>query len=266
MLHSAHVQQLCYSSSRLYGCLLRALTSTSTPCSAHNEPSNQQQQPVGSPAFYRLPYDAPDPDATVGQRRALGKLEGAVEAVLLGDAIIRERLVQRQGFTVHRIRLTNDRRRASVLWDAHPGREEACAKELQHIAYRLRGCIAKALRSKHTPYLEFKLDRLPPRQAGVADALRKVEREQRAAGAATGLEQEHQEHMGSPGSADVACKGEDRSQEAQDGAAGTSAAGSDEHDAVQAAIWDLQQRMPAKAQYAQRTHDTNTGPALADQG
>ena len=51
-----------------------------------------------------------------------GKLESALEAVLLSDGYLHEHLVQRYGFNIHRVRYAKDRRSVFILWDATPGK------------------------------------------------------------------------------------------------------------------------------------------------
>lgn len=53
-----------------------------------------------------------------------GKLETALESVLLADGYLREHLVERYGFSVHRVRFSKDRRTAYILWDASPGKAQ----------------------------------------------------------------------------------------------------------------------------------------------
>lgn len=89
----------------------------------------------------------------------------------MGDAIVRDQLVQRHGLAVHKVQLSRDRRTAFILWDSNPGSAAACAESLQRNAYRLRSSVAKIAKAKHTPRLEFRHDHLPPQQAAVARAL-----------------------------------------------------------------------------------------------
>ncbi len=138
-------------------------------------------------AYYRTPYAGPD-DGDIHLRRANGRIESAIEGALLADAVVREQLVERLGLTVHRVRLTSDRRTAHILWDANPGAAAACELGLRRCAFRLRRHIAKVTRARNTPFLEFRHDHLPPRQASVAAAIERVEREAavEAAGGAAG--------------------------------------------------------------------------------
>jgi ribosome-binding factor A len=103
---------------------------------------------------------------------------------MLADATIREHLVERYGLTVHRIELARDRRTVFVLWDAHQGKAQACQQALEKHAFRLRRDLAKNMNSKHTPFLEFRHNHLPPLQAAVAATLEKVDAEAAAEAAA----------------------------------------------------------------------------------
>ena len=117
------------------------------------------------------------------QQRFSSRVETAIESSLLTDAVLREALVEQNAFTVHAIRVSRDRRTAYVLWDCHPSRKPACERFLQHNAFRLRRALAKLLRAKQVPYLEFRHDRLPEQKAHVVDAMSEAELEyEQAAG------------------------------------------------------------------------------------
>ena len=134
-----------------------------------------------SSSYYSVPFHAVSPlddPADVGQRRFAKRFEFALEAALSRDAVVREALVARYGLAVHAVRLSRDRRTLHVLWDALPGCAAACAAQLERCAFRLRRRLAKAVNSRHTPFIAFVHDRLPPRQAGVAAAIARVEREE----------------------------------------------------------------------------------------
>jgi ribosome-binding factor A len=150
------------------------------------DPSAADQLPADSDSYYWVPHD-PEAftPASVAQRRAAGRLENAIESVMLADAAIREHLVERYGLTIHRIQLAKDRRTVFVLWDAHQGKAKACEQALEKHAFRLRRDLAKNLKSKHTPFLEFIHDHLPPLKAAVAAAMEQVEAEAAAAAATT---------------------------------------------------------------------------------
>ncbi|KAF8063046.1 hypothetical protein HT031_003885 [Scenedesmus sp. PABB004] len=137
--------------------------------------------PDGEEPYHWIPHPDGASPGSVGQRRAAGRLEHAVEAVLLGDGVLREALVAAHGLTIHRIRLAKDRRAVHVLWDAAPGQAPACAAALERNAFRLRAELARVLRSRHTPFLEFRHNHLPPLQAAVAAAMDAAEAELAAA-------------------------------------------------------------------------------------
>lgn len=61
---------------------------------------------------------------------------------------------------------------------------QACQRALDKNAFRLRGDLARNLKSKHTPYLEFRHDHLPPMQAATAAAIDAAEQELAAAATA----------------------------------------------------------------------------------
>lgn len=55
---------------------------------------------------------------------AAGRLESALESVLLADGNLREQLVFKYGFSIHRVQLSKDRRTVFILWDASPGKAQ----------------------------------------------------------------------------------------------------------------------------------------------
>jgi ribosome-binding factor A len=166
-------------------------------------PSAPDQLPAESDPYYWVPHNSEAfKPVSIAQRRAAGRLETAIESVMLADAAIREHLVERYGLTVHRIELSRDRRTVFVLWDAHQGKAQACQQALEKHAFRLRRDLAKNMNSKHTPFLEFKHNHLPPLQAAVAATLERVEAEA-AAAAAVSASQADSSTAGGPAAADV---------------------------------------------------------------
>uniref|UniRef100_A0A383V7W2 Ribosome-binding factor A n=1 Tax=Tetradesmus obliquus TaxID=3088 RepID=A0A383V7W2_TETOB len=160
-------------------------TSSSSNSQAVPDPSAPDQLPADSDSYYWVPHD-PEAftPASVAQRRAAGRLETAIESVMLADAAIREHLVERYGLTIHRIELAKDRRTVFILWDAHQGKAKACEQALEKHAFRLRRDLAKNMKSKHTPFLEFRHNHLPPLKAAVAATMEQVEAEAAAEAAA----------------------------------------------------------------------------------
>eukprot|EP00878_Enallax_costatus_P009947 GHUV01010385.1.p1 GENE.GHUV01010385.1~~GHUV01010385.1.p1 ORF type:complete len:210 (+),score=58.24 GHUV01010385.1:942-1571(+) len=132
---------------------------------------------TGSAAeYYWMPHETASP-ASVAQRRATGRIEAAMESVLLTDGAIREQLVHRHGLNIHRVMVSKDRRSVFVLWDADDGKAQECQKALEKNAFRLRRELAKAMKSKFTPYLEFRHNHLPPLKAAAAEAMEQVAQE-----------------------------------------------------------------------------------------
>ncbi len=135
---------------------------------------------VGDAGRYWVP---PEPERLHGysqsmkQQRFTSRFEQAIESSLLTDTVLRESLVEQNLFTIHNIRLSNDRRTAYVLWDCHPERVDICERFLKHNAFRLRNNVGRLLRAKQVPYLTFKHDRLPESKAALASAIEEVEKE-----------------------------------------------------------------------------------------
>jgi len=160
----------------------------------------QQRQQHARQAAAKAAADERAARPTVGARRAASHLEAAVSAALAGDAACRDDLLRAHGLVVHAVRRSPDGREAAVLWDCFPGHEEACAAALERRASRLRRAVARGcLRGTRVPAprLRFRLDRLPPRAAAVAEALdwaeRELEEAAAAAAAAAGADEEEEE-------------------------------------------------------------------------
>lgn len=51
-------------------------------------------------------------------------MESALESVLLADGNLREQLVFKYGFSIHRVQPSKDRRTVFILWDASPGKAQ----------------------------------------------------------------------------------------------------------------------------------------------
>jgi ribosome-binding factor A len=143
----------------------------------HTSAAARASQPSGN---YWVP---PEPELqhsysqSLAQQRFASRVEGAIGASLLTDAVLREALVEQNAFTMHNVRLSKDRRTAYILWDCHPRRKEACERFLQHNAFRLRKSLAKSLRAKQVPYLEFRHDRLPAHKESVVAAMLEADEE-----------------------------------------------------------------------------------------
>lgn len=225
-------------------------------CAAHSTaaPSGNSGGGAGRPAaeadaagaYYRTPYHPPSPDdGGVGHRRTSARFEDAIEGALLADAVVREQLVERLGLAVHRVRLSGDRRTVYVLWDAHPGAAAAAEAALSRNAYRLRRHVARVLRSRHTPFLAFRHDHLPPAQACTAAAMERVEAEAAAEGAAdAGAE-------GTPvGAGPGPNAGRSGGSGGGGGSSGDAGAAALEVDALASAVRELEARLPLRKRYA----------------
>jgi ribosome-binding factor A len=158
-------------------------------CQARCSRSTQADDEQASTSYYTTPVRDVLDGRGVAERRLTSRLLTALEQAVVGDAVISEVLVQRHGFAVHRVRLSGDRRTMHILWDAHPGAAEACGAELQRSAWRLRATMAKIAKTRFTPRLEFRHDRLPTGAAATASALERVE-----AAAAAGASQLPPDH------------------------------------------------------------------------
>lgn len=127
-------------------------------------------------SYFRVPPELES--ATTRKGRILeGRFEIAVESVLNADGLLREQLVMKNGFTVHKIRLSRGQRKATILWDCYPGKVAECARIAVANAFRMKNMIARNLRGRHVPHLEFVHDHLPPAKEDLVRAFEHVERE-----------------------------------------------------------------------------------------
>ncbi|MEW5296927.1 MAG: hypothetical protein WDW36_000173 [Sanguina aurantia] len=142
-------------------------TSPHAPSSLHTLPST----------YYRLPPEAPTQGTfpqSVAQRKFNHRVTTMLGVVLSSEAVLKERLVERFGFTVHQVRVSKDRKVATVLWDCYPEGVEACGKEVTLHTGRLRSALAAALNTKFAPSLAFRHDHLPPHQGRLAETFEQV--------------------------------------------------------------------------------------------
>lgn len=75
---------------------------------------------------------------------------------------------------VAQVRVSKDRKVATVLWDCYPEGVEACGKEIALHTGRLRSALAAALNTKFAPALAFRHDHLPPHQGRLAETFEQV--------------------------------------------------------------------------------------------
>lgn len=115
-----------------------------------------------------------------GTELSHGRFLRALEVALERDALLRERLVERHGFVVHRVHLAEQKRKLHVLWDCHPGRAAECEAEMSKLVGRLRDLVARNARAKATPFIQFKHDHLSERATATALGLEQILRERAA--------------------------------------------------------------------------------------
>lgn len=130
---------------------------------------------------YSIPSDYDDASVykqTIPQRRFASRFETAVQMAFHSDAVLRAHLIEKHGLAIDRLRISTDRKTASILWSCIPGREEQCKRDLGTNAFRIRRCVSSNLQAKHSPYLEFHFNRLPPQRASVMQALDTAQREE----------------------------------------------------------------------------------------
>ncbi|CAL5221525.1 g3733 [Coccomyxa viridis] len=84
------------------------------------------------------------------------------------------RLVWQLGFTIVEVRMSPDNMTAFVLWDAHDDSLFSAEREIGYRLSQLRRDIGRLLGMRHTPRLEFRLDRLSQEQQDVEDAFERL--------------------------------------------------------------------------------------------
>jgi len=149
-----------------------------SPASASAVATASATAALGAP---RLPRSRRGPGGllfeSIPQRRYTSRLETAIGAALLSDAVLRQQLVERRGLGVKALRASADRRTVFVQWACRPGLEDACEADLATHAFRLRRAVAASLQAKHTPRIEFRRDALAAHSEQVVHALRRAEEE-----------------------------------------------------------------------------------------
>lgn len=159
-----------------------------TSARQHSIPEDDSAEHQAQDHFW-IPHETVSP-LNIAQRRATGRVDAAIESVLLADGVIREQLVHRYGLNIHRVQVSKDKRSIYILWDANTGKAKECEQALQKNAFRLRRDLAKALQSKYTPYLEFRHNHLPPLKAAAATAMKAAEQELLTSAARQAAEQD----------------------------------------------------------------------------
>lgn len=127
--------------------------------------------------YFKTPGEGMHRNQSLPERRVNSRYRTAVLAAVANDAIVRKAIVEAYGFSIQDVLVTNDRKKLFVLWDCFPHHVERCQRTLEHIAFRVRRSMAANLKAKHTPYLEFKHDRMTASEAAVAAILDRIERE-----------------------------------------------------------------------------------------
>jgi ribosome-binding factor A len=112
------------------------------------------------------------------ERRLTGRYEVALGTALLGDMVIREKLVTSLGFTIHGVRISKDRRRLSILWDCYPGRADQCEVALKAVTPRMSDLVQSNLKCRFRPFIQFTHDSLPHIKQLLAQTYEKLDVEE----------------------------------------------------------------------------------------
>lgn len=121
---------------------------------------------------YRSPTERIWP-ASPRQQKVASRVIRALESALCETPFL-ETMVKQYGFCVEEVRMSPDMLTAFVLWSAHPEYELSTQKELQQRMSKLRVAMGRALKAKHVPRLEFRLNQLTASQEAVEHELKRL--------------------------------------------------------------------------------------------
>ncbi|KAL3150598.1 hypothetical protein ABBQ32_000405 [Trebouxia sp. C0010 RCD-2024] len=114
---------------------------------------------------YRSPTEKVWP-ASPRQQKVASRVTRALELTLSQPSFL-ETLVKEYGLCVEEVRMSPDMLTAYVLWSAHPDCEGAAQHELQSRVSKIRASVGKALKARHVPKLEFRLNQPSESQSAV---------------------------------------------------------------------------------------------------
>ncbi|KAL0053825.1 hypothetical protein WJX82_011373 [Trebouxia sp. C0006] len=118
---------------------------------------------------YRSPTEQIWP-ASPRQQKVASRVLRALEYALSEPPFL-ETLIKTYGVCIEEVRMSPDMLTAYVLWSGHPDCEEPAQNELQSRLSKIRVSVGKALKARHVPKLEFRLNQLTESQAAVEQEL-----------------------------------------------------------------------------------------------
>lgn len=89
------------------------------------------------------------------------RVHRALSTVLEEDSQLRDALIENLGFSMKELRPSGDNSKVFILWSTYFEDTNYVEKELLKHVPRLRFLLAKALKAKTVPRLEFRRDVLP---------------------------------------------------------------------------------------------------------
>ncbi|KAL0034407.1 hypothetical protein WJX79_000698 [Trebouxia sp. C0005] len=118
---------------------------------------------------YRSPTEQIWP-ASPRQQKVASRVLRALEYALSEPPFL-ESLIKTYGVCIEEVRMSPDMLTAYILWSGHPDCEEPAQHELQSRLSKIRVSVGKALKARHVPKLEFRLNQLSESQAAVEQEL-----------------------------------------------------------------------------------------------
>ncbi|KAL4518446.1 hypothetical protein Ndes2437A_g04727 [Nannochloris sp. 'desiccata'] len=94
------------------------------------------------------------------QEKYAGKVYRALAAVLSHDSTLQDELIRELGFVIKEVRVSPDHAKAFILWDSYTGQSKKTTRALQKTTPRIRAGVAKFLKARNVPRLEFRLDKI----------------------------------------------------------------------------------------------------------
>lgn len=111
-------------------------------------------------------------------RKFRQRVEDSLVAVLLSDGVLLQELIKSKGFTVCEVRVRPDKRVAYIQWNCLPGLRVETQNEINKHMKRIRIALGDKLRSRFTPYLQFRHDSLTAEQTEVEQVFGELEEQE----------------------------------------------------------------------------------------
>ena len=109
-----------------------------------------------------------------------GRVYRSLSSVLSQDSSLREELIDQFGFSIKEVRVSPDHAKAFILWDSYNGQAAGAERALRRTTPRLRAAVARAMKARNVPRLEFRLDRVSEQDSELERVFARLEQEREA--------------------------------------------------------------------------------------